>query len=59
MILQLYLILKMISKKIFLTKSELSKMKGIIYQIFIESHPNIHYVGSTMNTLATRWTAQI
>lgn len=32
-------------------------MDGFIYQIFIESHPNIHYVGSTMTNLAERWQA--
>lgn len=32
-------------------------MKGSVYQIFIENHPNIHYVGSTMNTLEMRWQA--
>jgi hypothetical protein len=30
-------------------------MKGIIYQIFIESHPNIHYIGSTTRSLRCRW----
>lgn len=30
-------------------------MKGIVYQIYIESNPDIHYVGSTIRTLETRW----
>lgn len=32
-------------------------MKGSVYKIFIESHPNIIYVGSTINTLEIRWQA--
>ena len=30
-------------------------MKGIVYQIYIDSHPDIHYVGSTIHLLENRW----
>ena len=30
-------------------------MKGIVYQIYIDSHPDIHYVGSTIQSLEIRW----
>ena len=30
-------------------------MKGSVYQIYIESHPNIHYVGSTTKSIDYRW----
>ena len=30
-------------------------MKGIVYQIYIETNRNIHYVGSTSQTLNNRW----
>lgn len=30
-------------------------MKGSIYQIYTETNPNIHYIGSTMSKLSKRW----
>jgi hypothetical protein len=30
-------------------------MKGIVYQIYSDSYPDIIYVGSTINTLEKRW----
>ena len=30
-------------------------MKGIVYQIYLESNPYINYVGSTIKTLEIRW----
>jgi len=30
-------------------------MKGIVYEIYIDSDPNIRYIGSTIQTLEKRW----
>lgn len=34
-------------------------MKGIVYQIYLESNPDINYVGSTTTTLEKRWKEHI